>query len=927
MVPRKPGEPHGLSPREAEVLAGVTEQLSNAQIARRLQVSVRTVESHVSSLLRKYGVADRTALTAMNRHLSSTSVKPGRITQIPVSHTSFVGRRQERQDTLAALAHAAPVCLVGPGGVGKTRLGAVVAQAASREFSAGGAFVDLAPIGEGFVLRAVADALGLAERPPQPLAEVVAERLALGRSLLVLDNCEHLLEEVGDLVERLRATCPRAGILLASRERPGLAGERVITVPPLAGEAEALFLDRARAIDPAFTAEPAAVAEVCARLDGLPLAIELAASRVAALGIDALLVGLQDALRLLSGARGRPRRHRSLRAVIGWSYDLLDEEERTLLRRLSVFAGGFDLAAAVAVMPDLSPSAVADLIGRLVDKSLAGIAGGSRWRLLETIRAFAADQLTGSGETEAALRLRLRWAAQAAETLEARLEGGGQPLESRLRGSRQPQFDLVADDLRATLADTPAVPDRDAHRLARSLAHLTFARGHHREAIDHYLAAADRARAATDRHAGLLNAADTAVAIADGRLALRLLLQAADVVGDTGRRTATLASALALTHRYLRGSDLPPVRAQVAEALQAAASKPQSAPAPAPTSAPASAPAPAGDRTAALVAIAWAWQRGGLELARTAADSARRCGDPLVLLAALDVLTGANVQAGRMRTVQRISQERLALIKDLPAHEPAAAAEIVDTFHSAARAALCVGDLPAAIALAGRAEVEDPIGEHPYLSIPKLIRPLALSGRFSKVFHQAPAMWQAWHQAGRPRSTWLSTGVYAAALAHGLAGTGEFALWRSRALEMAGTDDPATAPVLAAFAAFADARLATHTHVIAGARLTAPTHDDVATLVERAFAAFSSRWYESYARAAGAELAVVAGLPEAAELVAAASPYAEQSTWAAASLARARGILYDDHDALTEAVDLWTSINARFERACTLRLLSARAQG
>lgn len=111
------------------------------------------------------------------------------------------------------------------------------------------------------------------------------------------------------------------------------------------------------------------------------------------------------------------------------------------------------------------------------------------------------------------------------------------------------------------------------------------------------------------------------------------------------------------------------------------------------------------------------------------------------------------------------------------------------------------------------------------------------------------------------------------------------------------------------------------------ARVTAPTHDDVATLVERAFAAFSSRWYESYARAIGAELAVVAGLPEAAELVAAASPYAEQNTWAAASLARTRGILYDDHDALTEAVDLWTSINARFERACTLRLLSARAQG
>ncbi|HUR07326.1 MAG TPA: LuxR C-terminal-related transcriptional regulator [Nonomuraea sp.] len=933
MVPRKPDEPHELSPREVEVLAGVAEQLSNAQIARRLQVSVRTVESHVSSVLRKYGVANRTALAAINRHLSSPSVKPGRIAQIPVSHTSFIGRRQERQETLAALAHTAPVCLVGPGGVGKTRLGAVVAQAASMEFSAGGAFVDLAPIGEGFVLRAVADALGLAERPPQPLEEVVAERLALGRSLLVLDNCEHLLEDVGDLVERLRATCPQAGILLASRERPGLAGERVITVPPLAGEAESLFLDRARAIDPAFAAEPAAVAEVCARLDGLPLAIELAASRVAALGIDALLVGLQDGLRLLSGARGRPQRHRSLRAVIGWSYDLLEEEERTLLRRLSVFAGGFDLAAAIAVMPDMSPSAVADLIGRLVDKSLAGVVGGSRWRLLETIRAFAADRLTDSGEAETALRLRLRWAAQTAQTLESRLEGGGQPLESELDGGRrpleswfcgswQPQFDLVAGDLRATLADTPAVPDRDAHRLARSLAHLTFARRFHREAIDHYLAATDRACAATDSHHDLLNAADTAVSIADGRLALSLLLRAADQIGDTGRRTATLASALVVTHRYLGGDDLPLVRAQVAESLQAASGGSGAGTGGDMGAAPASASASADARTAALVATAWAWHRGGLELARTAADSARECGDPLVLLAALDVLTRANAQTGHMRTVQRISQERLALIKDLPAHEPAAAAEIVDTFHSAARAALCVGDLPAAIALAGRAELEDPIGEHPYLSIPKLIRPLALSGRFPEVFDQAPDMWQAWHQAGRPRSTWLSTGVYAVALAHGLAGSGEFDLWRSRALEMAGTDDPATSPVLAAFAAFVDARVAAHTHT----HTHTHTHDQVATLVERAFASFSSRWYESYARAAGAELAVVAGLPEAAELVVAASPYAEQSTWAAASLARTRGILHDDPDALTEAVELWTSIDARFERARTLCLLPGREQ-
>ncbi|MEV6037456.1 hypothetical protein AB0L65_40330 [Nonomuraea sp. NPDC052116] len=175
-------------------------------------------------------------------------------------------------------------------------------------------------------------------------------------------------------------------------------------------------------------------------------------------------------------------------------------------------------------------------------------------------------------------------------------------------------------------------------------------------------------------------------------------------------------------------------------------------------------------------------------------------------------------------------------------------------------------------------------------------------------------MWEAWHQAGSPRSAWMSTAISAAALAHGLAGTGEFDLWRSRALEMARMEDAASSPVLAPFAAFVDARVAVHTRA----------HRQAAALVERAFAPFAVRWYEAYARAAGAELAVVAGLPDAAERLAAAMPYAEQNDWAAACLARTSGILHGDRDALAEAVERWTSIDARFERACTLRLLPGR---
>jgi predicted ATPase len=161
-------------------------------------------------------------------------------------------------------------------------------------------------------------------------------------------------------------------------------------------EAEVLFLDRARAADWQFTAAPAAVHELCARLDGMPLAIELAAARSASLGVDGLMAGLDDRLRLLAGGRGADKRHRSLAAVIGWSHDLLDDDERALFCRLAVFAGGFDLDAAVAVAAVGDRGVVADLIGRLADKSLLARmpgAAGSRWRLLETIRVYALCKL------------------------------------------------------------------------------------------------------------------------------------------------------------------------------------------------------------------------------------------------------------------------------------------------------------------------------------------------------------------------------------------------------------------------------------------------------------------------------------------------------------------------------------------------------
>jgi len=192
---------------------------------------------------------------------------------------------------------------------------------------------------------------------------------------------------------------------------------------------------------------------------------------------------------------------------------------------------------------------------------------------------------------------------------------------------------------------------------------------------------------------------------------------------------------------------------------------------------------------------------------------------------------------------------------------------------------------------------------------------LALTGRFDEASHQASTMWDSWRRDGSPPREWMSPHAAAAALVHGLLGDDELDLWRARALEIARVDDPAESGYLAAFAAFVDARLAVHT----GRLHAAPA------LVERAFAAFPRRWYETYARAAGAELAVVAGLPDAAARLETAAPCAAENDWAAACLTRASGRLNVDPDALTHAIEGWERIGARFERACTLLLLPETA--
>ncbi|MGW3773197.1 ATP-binding protein [Actinomadura verrucosospora] len=884
-----------VSEREAEVLAALGARMSNAQIARRLHISVRTVESHVSSLLRKYGVPDRWALAEL---AGSGARDPGRVAGLPVSGTTFVGRDAERAALLAALEEARLVTLLGPGGVGKTRLAAVVAGDAAALFPSGGAFVDLVPVRAGFAARAVATALGVTEGSHQPLEEAVAARLGTGRSLLVLDNCEHLADEAAALAGRVLAACPGTRVLVTSRERLGVPGERCVPVAPLSlgSDAERLFRDRALAADPGFAAEPEVVAELCARLDGMPLTIELAAARAASLGATGLLAALEDALRLLSGGRGGQERHRSLGAVLSWSHDLLADEERALFRRLGVFAGAFDIDAAAAVGGDggggggADRAGVADLLGRLVDKSLVVHVRGrtGRWRLLETVRAFALARLADAGEEDGTRARHLRWAAAAASAAEGRL---GDP------GWRD-DFDAMAADLRAALASCPR-PDEATYRLASALAHLTFARRNLLESFAHHRTAAalapDPGSAARELRAG---AGCAHVSTTSNQHVFDLLLEAAERArgaGDDRGRAIDLARAVETACRFPEAFEARVPRERLRGLL-----------------AEASAAGRDGDpEVAARMAVARAWLAGPGEgvpdagLATAAVAAARAAGDPVLTSSALCAAGTAALRAGRLREANRITRERLRLLASMDRDDPYCAPEVCNTYGRACIYAIMAGDLRGGMA-AARAGMEDDLLRDTHITAGRLVQPLALTGRFRDAIGHGERMWDRWERAGRPAPRWMLASVCATALACGMSGDRErAALWRARVARAA--DGPAAA------VAFVDARLALHDG----------SFDDAEPLVHEAFAAGAPLDpYLAYARAAGAELAVAAGLPDAAELLAEADPLAEENRWAAACLARARGRLAGDADGLARAAESWDALGAEAERDFTRELLA-----
>ena len=370
----------------------------------------------------------------MHTHSSATGAPPASRHRIevpaiapdlPTEPNSFVGRSHELDELRKLVCAVRMVTLTGPGGIGKTRLALRALAALAGEFPDGARFVELADItGPDLVVARVAAVVGVAEEHGRPLIDTLSDALRSRALVLAFDNCEHLLESCAQLCHRLLASAPDLRLLATSREPLRVAGETVWQVPPLAvtaadgsaAEAVQLFAQRAAASAPGFTLTPDnadTVAAICQALDGIPLAIELAAARIRALSADQILSRIGDRFGLLTtGDRGAAPRQRTLRSAIDWSHDLLTEPERVLLRRLSVFAGWSLEMAEQVCGDDLVPAAqVLDTVAALVDKSLVvrepEVLGQARFRLLDTIRAYAAEKLAAAGEV-ATVRHRFR---------------------------------------------------------------------------------------------------------------------------------------------------------------------------------------------------------------------------------------------------------------------------------------------------------------------------------------------------------------------------------------------------------------------------------------------------------------------------------------------------------------------------------------
>ncbi|WP_035866153.1 ATP-binding protein, partial [Cryptosporangium arvum] len=748
-----------LTAREAEVLALLAERLTNVEIAARLVVSVRTVESHVSALLRKLAVADR-------RELARLAPTAGARPTLPSPLTSFVGRVRELDALVDAVSRDRLVTATGPGGVGKTRLALAAAHRVSGDYPDGATFVDLVRIVDpAMVVAAVADAVGVPERAGTNREQALLAALAARDGVVVLDNCEHVVDGVRPCVERLLTGCPRLRVLATSRIRLMLPYESVFAVPGLsvdAGDAGALFAARmvAGGAPAPSGGDEEIIRGICRGLDGMALAIELAAARVPAIGLDGLLGA--DLPLLTAGYRAE-HRHGSLRATIDWSYALLGPDERAALRAASVFAARFDAESLAAVL-GWSRTATLDALGRLVDWNLVAPRRGAvtRYRMLETIRQYAADLSPDYREAH------VRWARERLTSLLADAVGPAPRVAPTAAGAGEDgaaersvwcaAVDAVLDDGRAALPWLGAQPGRgaEAARLAGLVAAVSFQRGRPGEAQLRYTQAADRADDPAERHRYLRYAAGAAAVRNLGSDAVDLLERAAAGAADPDAAAEDLALAAMYEHRC-RGIMGRTVTAEQTEERLARAR----------------AVSAGGPRALAAIAMAEGWAPGATARSRQrtlrALELARAAGDPLLENMVLDQLIVVELADRDVAAALDAVRGRLPVLAGEPV-DARTGFEFFDAAQMGSNLFLAAGDLAEARRHADLVAALPFYREEEHIGLARRIDVDALAGEFGAVVEAGERMERDWVRAGRPVASNLAVSAYSVAAVHGLLG-------------------------------------------------------------------------------------------------------------------------------------------------------------
>ena len=458
-----------LTQREQEILQLLNRGLTNDQIAVSLTIAVGTVKSHVHHICQKLGVKNRlqAVIAAKRFGLIVADTQPQMLTshyQLPKRWTSFIGRQTEIQEIIEELEHTRLLTLTGAGGTGKTRLALVVAEQVQDKYTDGVFFVDLSAIrDESDVLNVIASTLGLIESQTEPLEATIQRALQQRHMLMILDNFEHVLAAAFRITALLQSTSYLT-ILVTSREPLQIYGEHEYSLQPLPiptidkaqdslnNEAVQLFIQRAQAVNRRLNTSPnniTTISDICRRLDGLPLAIELASARTKTLTPSAILERLDQRLDLLTtGARDLPQRQRTIRNTIAWSYDLLTSDEQRLFMRLAVFRGGRRIEACDAVCANDLALDVLEGLSSLVNKSLLiqreDRLGEPRFYMLETVQEFAWEQLKLAGEIDVILSRHVAYFSQLAVTNEMALRGANQRYWFE-------RFEIEMDNIRVAL--------------------------------------------------------------------------------------------------------------------------------------------------------------------------------------------------------------------------------------------------------------------------------------------------------------------------------------------------------------------------------------------------------------------------------------------------------------------------------------------